>query len=150
MWDVHLRFKLLARLRTKTGASDNDHLRPMKKTIQAGARQERVPKKVGPLSRGAITGEQDAALLIALSDDVVEVLWRGWSQRFETKIVNDQQIGTQVGGQATVKGIIRAPAVEMLKHLVGINQQHIEALLTCFVSQRLAEMAFADPTWPAD
>ena len=85
-------------------------------------------------------GEQDAAPLIALVDNVVEVLGAGRQDRLEAKVVEDQELWLQVRVQAAGVGAIGATAVEMQEHLVCAGKQHIVAAAAGFVPQRLREV----------
>ena len=77
---AHLLFQLfqaLAALGAEALAGDDDHLGVVGQAVEPGRGEQRVAKEVGPLGRRTVAGEHDAALLVALVDDVVEVLRAG-------------------------------------------------------------------------
>ena len=89
----------------------------MRQAIQARRSQEGIAKQVGPLSGGAIAGQQNAPTLIALVDQVVQVFWRGRLQRLQPEVIQYQQVGTQTGSKTPLVTAIRA-SVEMAQQFV--------------------------------
>ncbi len=71
---------------TETGAGDGHDLGVMQEPVEPGHGQEGIAKKINPLSRGTVGSEQDAALLIAFGDDIVQVL-RGGRDAFRGRFL---------------------------------------------------------------
>lgn len=87
---AHLLFQLfqaLAALGAEALAGDDDHLGMMRQAVEPGRGEQRIAKEVGPLGGCAVAGEHDAALLVALVDDVVEVFRAGRGERLEPEVV---------------------------------------------------------------
>ena len=59
-------------------------------TIQAGTRQKRVAKEVGPFTRRTIGGQHDAAFFITFIDDVIQIFGHGRLQGLQAKIIQRQ------------------------------------------------------------
>jgi hypothetical protein len=66
----------LGALSSEAAAGDDDRVGPMGQAIQASRGKQRIAEQLQLLLRGAVAGEQDAAALVPLVDDVVEVLGR--------------------------------------------------------------------------
>lgn len=126
-------------LRPIAGAVDNQHFRAIPQTVQAGRRQERVEKDIGPLVRGAVAGQDDAALLVAPVDNVVQVAGRWRLERLEPEIVQHQQVRPQIGLQPAFPGAIGAATVEVLKQLGHGGEEGVKALSARLVNQCLGE-----------
>ncbi len=65
-------------------------------------------------------------------------------ERLEAEVIQHQQIRAQEGLKAAFVTAIRASAVELAQQFVGIGEEHIVALATRFVRQRLCQMRLAD------
>ncbi|MCZ7569800.1 MAG: hypothetical protein M5U01_14620 [Ardenticatenaceae bacterium] len=107
-------------------------------------------KEIVEFSRGAIAGEHDAALLVPLTDDSIQVFRARRAQGFEPEVVDDQQIWLQGGVQAPPVGVICAAGVELAKHVVSAGEQHGVPAPARFMGQSLSQMTFADARWAAD
>jgi hypothetical protein len=114
----------------------------MKKPIESGAGEQRIGKEIGPLAGSAVGSEQDTALLIAFSNDIIEVMRTWGGERLETEVVNDEEVRPQIGGETPLEGIIGASPVEMLEHAVSIDEKDSEALDTRCVGQPCCNMTF--------
>ena len=80
---------LLPSLRTlssEAASGDDDRVGPVGQAIQASRGKQRIAEQLRPLLRGTVAGEQDAAALVPLVDDVVEVLGRRRTERFEVRV----------------------------------------------------------------
>src|SRR5439155_14137734 len=65
-------------------------------------------------------------------------------ERLEPEIIDDEQIGPEVAGEAPLVGAVRAAAVEVGEHAARAGEEHVEAAPTGFVAERLREMRFPD------
>ena len=117
-----------AALGAETGAADDEHLGPIQEPVEARGGQQRVEEQIGPLIGSAVGGQQDAAVLVALVDDIVQIFWAGLLKRLEAEVIQDQQIRTQVERDPPFPGPIRPAAVEVLEHFLGVDEQHIQTL----------------------
>jgi hypothetical protein len=142
---MHLLFPSMWFLSSEAGTGDDDDLSAVSEPIQASRGQERIAEQVRPFLRGPVTGEQDTAAFVPLIDDVVEVLGGGGVERFETEVVQDQQIGAEVGLEAALQGVVGATAVEILEHAIGVDEQSGVATPTGLVGQGLGQMSLDAP-----
>jgi hypothetical protein len=140
----------LARLGTDTAPGGDQGLGIMCQAIQPRRGQERIAKAVGPLGGGPVTGGEDAARLVALVNDVIEIRGRGIDQGFQPEVVQDEQPRPQSPAQTFRPCAIRPAAMEMLQQLVGVDEEHVIALPARFMGERLGEMARAHAGRPAD
>ena len=125
-------------------AGDDDLVGVVRQPIQRGRGEERALEQVRPLGEGAVAGDDERALLVALVDDLVEVLGSGRVQGLEPEVVEDEQVGADVGGQAALVGAVGAAAVEVRQHPRGRDEQDVEATTAGLVTERLGEVALAD------
>ena len=82
----------------------------MGQPIETRRCEQGIAKERGPLGRGSIAGQHDAALFIAFVDDIVEVFGSRCSQRFEAEVIQDEQGWTQNTLQTPFQGVIGAAA----------------------------------------
>jgi hypothetical protein len=82
-------------------------------------------------------------MLIALVDHVIQILSRRRLHRLETEVVDDQQIGSGIAGEAFVVRAIGTPGMEVAQHFVGIGEDDVEATPTGFMGQGLGEMTLS-------
>ena len=68
----------------------------------------------------------------------------------QSGIIQNEQFGSHIQRQPPLETAIGPPTVQMRQHLVGVAEQHIKALSTRFVPERLRQMTFPDPAWPAN
>lgn len=129
----------------EAGAGDDDHLGPMQEPIQASRRQQRIAEQIGPLVRGPIAGQDDAATLITLVDEIVQVLRRWRAQRLEAKVVQHQQVRAQIGLESPFQGAIRPAAIQVLEEPIGVDEQGIIVPTAGFMNQGLRQVGF-DPS----
>ena len=141
---MHL-LPLLRALSSEAGSGDDDHVSTVGQAIQAGRGEQRIAEQLRPFLRGTIAGEQDAAALVPLVDDVVEVLRGRRSQWLEPEVIQHQQVGTEVGLEASFQSAVGTPPVEVLEHTIGVDEESGVAPSTGFVGQRLGEMGFDEP-----
>lgn len=125
-----------------TDTGKDEYFSLVAEAVEACGSEQGVEKDIGPFGRGAVAGEKDAALFIAAINDIVKVAGRWGLERFETEIVQHQQIWTQKSLEAALKGAIRSPPVKRLHQLGGRDEESIEALPTRFMDQSLSEVGF--------
>ena len=95
-------------------------------------------EEIWPFGGGAVGCQQDAAFFVTFVDDIVQVFRPRRLDRFETKVIENQQVRAQVGIDAAFQAAIRASAVDMLEHFLGGDEQHVKTLSRRFLSKRLA------------
>jgi hypothetical protein len=117
----------------------------MGETIQTGRSQQGFTEEIGPFFGGTIAGEQDATPLVSFVDDVVEVFRGRGEQWLESEVVEYQQIRTQVGLKPSFQSGVGTPAVDVLEHLVGVDEQDGVASAAGLVGQGLGEVGFDAP-----
>ncbi len=71
-------------------------------------------------------------------------------QRLEAEVVEHQQVGTQIGLEAPLQGAVGAAAIDVLEHLVGVDEQGGVATATRLVGQRLGQVGLAHAGGAAD
>ena len=147
-WD--LLSQASAALSAVAGAADDDHFGAIQQAVKPGRGQERIQEQVGPLIGGAVAGEQDAAALVALVNHIIQVFGARRLDRFETEIIQDEQIGAQVVAQPALPGAICPATVEVLEHFLDAHEKHIKALAGGFLTKRLSQMGFTHPGRAAD
>lgn len=136
--------------RSITGASHQQDLGAITETVKTSRGQERVKKNIRPLGGSAIARQYDAAFFVAAINDVVQVA-RSWRvQWLETKVIQHQQIGAQVGLQTAFISAIGPTAVNVLQHLGNGHEEGVKALPARFVDQSLRQVGFPSPGWAAD
>ena len=140
----------LAPLGSETAPSDNHGLGMRRQPIQPGGGQERIAKQVGPLRGSPVTGDQHAADFIALVHDIVEVRRGRVDQGFQPKVVEHEQLRAQIKLETLGPGPIGPATMEVLQHLVGVDEEHITLLSTRFMGEGLREVAVADPRGATD
>ena len=84
-------------------------------------------------------GQQNAAALVALVDDVVHILRRRRGKWLETEVIQHEQAGTQIVLEPLVESAICPAAVDVAQHLVGVGGEDIEALAAGLVSQGVGQ-----------
>ena len=62
---------------SEAAAGDDDGMSMVRETIQTGRGEERRVEEVGPFREVPVAGDENAALLIAGIDDVIEI-FGGW------------------------------------------------------------------------
>ena len=77
-------------------AGEDEDLGAVGQSVEARRGQEWIAEEVRPLGGRTVAGQQEAALLVALVDDIVEVFWRRGLERLETKVVQKEQVRAQV------------------------------------------------------
>jgi hypothetical protein len=102
--------------------TDENDLGAVKETVEASRGQERIAEKVRPLGRGAVRSEQDAAALVPFVNNIIQVLGRGRLERLEAKVVEDEQVGTEIGVEPSLPGTVGPATVEVLEHLVDTDE----------------------------
>ncbi len=108
-----------------------------------------IVEELGPLAGSAVAGEQNALLLVALGDDVVDVSRPVRARKWlEPEVVDHEQVGFEVGGEATLDGVVCAAGVEMSEHLVGVGEEDVEALARGFVRKGLRDVGLSDAALP--
>ena len=122
---------------------DDEHVSPMRQAIQPGGRKQWIGEPGSPLGRRTIAGQQNRAVLIAFVDHVIQVLSRRRLHGLEAEVIDDQQIGSGIAGEAFVVRAIGAPGMEVAQHFVSVGEDDIEAAPTGFVGQRLGEMTLS-------
>src|SRR6266704_2325520 len=143
-------FETGAVLGTITGSLDHHGLGPIKQTIQPSGSQKRIVENIGPLGRGTVGCQQNAALFVALVDDVVQVFGTGRLDGLEPEIVKNEQVRSQISGEAALQAAIGAATVDVLQHFLSGNEKDIEALAGGFLPKRLRDMGFSYPARAAD
>jgi len=116
----------------------------MGEPIETGRGQEWVvPEGLGPLGVVAVTGDQDRSPLVALADDLVEVLGFLGSKRPEAEVIEDQEVRSKIDREPSLVGSIGPTAVEMREHLLDGGKEHVVAPTTGLLTEGLGEMALA-------
>ena len=141
--DNHLLFQFFASLSAEAGAGNDDNCGAMRQTVKTGRSEQGIAEESRPFGRRPVAGQHDAALLIAFIDDVIEIFWARRGQRLEAKVIQDEQVWTQIALQAPFEGVVGATAIDLLQHLVGVDEEHVKALSTGFMGQGLGEMRLA-------
>ena len=80
---------------------------PVGQPVEGRRGEQGLAEEVRPLGPVAVAREQDRRLLVPLVDDVVEVLGAGRPERLEAEVVEDEEIGAQVAGEALLDGCRR-------------------------------------------
>ena len=114
----------------------------MHQAVQAGRGQKRISEQVWPFGGSTIAGDHDAPSLISLVNNVIQVFRRGWLKGLESKVVQDEQIRTQVAVQTPLPRTVCPASIQVLQHLVRVDEQNLEALPTSFLAKGLSEMRF--------
>ena len=122
---------------------DDEDVSTMGQSVQACRSEQRLLEKVRPLCEVAVAGEEDAAALVALADDVVEVLGGGRAQGLEPEVVEDEEVGTEVALQTSFEGAIGPSPIEVGQHLVGVEKEDIEALAASLVGQGVGQVGLS-------
>jgi hypothetical protein len=82
---MHLLFQVGGPTSPEAVAGDDEDVSAMTQAVQACGGQQGISKEIRPLFRGAVAGEHNAALLVALVDDVVKVFGSWGMHGFEIK-----------------------------------------------------------------
>jgi hypothetical protein len=120
----------------------DQRLRPMCQAIQSGGGEQGIPKQLRPLRRRSVARNHNAADLVAFVNHVIEVGGRRSGEGLEPEIIQDEEVGPDIGGQAALKGIVSPSPMQVRQHLVGGDKEHVEALPTGFVRKRLGKVTF--------
>src|SRR5262249_13795727 len=129
-------------------AGDHDLMRVMGESVKRRRREQRTLKQIRPLGEGAVRGDDERAAFVALIDHFVEVLWAGGGERFEAKVIEDQDVRSRVGEQSPLVCPIGAAAVQMAEHAGGRGKDDVEAAPTGFVAEGLRQVRLADAGRP--
>ena len=100
------------------------------------------PKRSGHSAR-SIRGQKDRAALIALVDDIVEILGPGRAQRLEPEVVEDEEIGAGIASEAGLARPVGATAGEVGEHLVSGDEEDLVAAAAGLVGESLRKVALA-------
>src|SRR3989449_378055 len=125
-------------------AGDDDLVGVVRQAVEGGGGEERALEQVRPLGEGAVAGDDERALLVALVDDLVEVLGAGRVQGLQSEVIEDEEVAAHVGGETAFVGAVGAAAVEVRQHPRCRDEQNVEASAAGFVTERLGEVALAD------
>ena len=68
----------------------------MDEAIQGRRCKKRVAEEFRPLLYRAVGGENQGSMFIALANDLVEVVRSGMAERFESPVVENQQVGLEI------------------------------------------------------
>ena len=71
--------------------------------VEGGGAEQSVGEGVAPLGEVEVGGDDGRALVIALGDEVVEVLVRRRTQGFEAEVIDDEQRHERRRGRALVR-----------------------------------------------
>jgi hypothetical protein len=108
-----------------------------------------IREETGPFAGSAAGSQQDAGVLVTLVDHVIQVFWAEGLKRFETEVILDQQIRSQVNIEAALPRALCPVTVETLKHFLSIEEQY-KSPLGFFLAEGLRKMALFYPGWSAD
>ena len=62
----------------------------MTKTIQRGSAQQLVGESIAPFAEVEVAGDDGGGAFITFGHQVMEVLIVGWTQRFQSEVVDDE------------------------------------------------------------
>ena len=95
-----------------------------------GGEQAVVRERLVPLAEVEIAGDDGARLLVALGDEVVQILVRRWSQGLQAKVIDDQQRHAGERGELALIGAggaggsleecVEAEAIRAIRSLVDL------------------------------
>jgi hypothetical protein len=85
----------------------------MSEPVECGRREQRALKQIGPFGECAVRRNDQCATFVPFIDHFIELLRPRRRQRFETEVVQDQDIGSRVGDAATPPA--RLPAASRLQ-----------------------------------
>lgn len=91
---------------------DLQHMGVVQEPIELGAGEERVAEQRGPLLERAI-GRDPGTTLVALADELVQVLRLVRAHRAEPKVVEHGEVDLREARQALVVGAIAASGAEL-------------------------------------
>jgi hypothetical protein len=129
----HLLFQLAPALGTEANPCDHDDLGTMSEAVESCGGQERITKEIGPFFGRTIAGQDNAAALITFINNIIQILRCRRAQWFEAKVVKDEKVWAQIGLQSTLITAVCAAAMDVLQHLVRIDEQDIETLAASLV-----------------
>ena len=109
-----------------------------------------MAEQVGPLRRGPVARDQDVARFAPFGHHIIEVGGDGIDQRLEPEVAQDEQCRAQIPAQVFRPRASRPTAMEMRRHLVGVDAEDVNTLSTRFMGQRLRQRALAHPGRAAD
>ena len=96
----------------------------------------------------AVGSEDDRAPLVALGDDLVELLGLGNSQGGQTEVIDDQQVRVEKLSQCLFPATIGTSCVEVSEQLRALDEQGGVTDSAGLISQRLGQMGLAHARWP--
>lgn len=118
------------------------------KAVDGGRAQDAVRKRIGPFRDVEV--RQRAFALVALGDDVVEVLVLGTLEGLESEIIDDQQIDRRQSGKEPVVAVCGPGGMKLGEHPSSGREQDIMAGSDRAVAQGLSDVTLAGPAGADD
>jgi len=111
--------------------------------VDGGGAQDAVWKRIEPFGDVEVRGHERAFALVALGDDIVEVLVLGTLEGLEAEVVDDQQIDRRQSGKEPVIAVCGPGGMQLGKHPGGGREQDVVAGTDRAVAQGLGNVTLA-------
>ena len=121
----------------------------MAEPVQQRVGLDGVAKQRHPLLQAAITGQHQRAFLIALVNDVVQIVGLLLGQGLEPKVVNDQKIIAAVVLDAAIAGEIGPGRFQSTEQARSLDVAHVMTAAYRLVSQSQGDVTLAHTHRPA-
>lgn len=112
----------------------------MGQPIQPGRGEQGSAEPLRPFGRGPMAGEQEAALFVALVEDLLEVFRPRRRQRVQPEVLQDEQRGPARPGEPPIERALGPAPGQMPEQVLRVRARHLEALATGGVAPGLCEM----------
>ena len=121
----------------------------MSQTIEGSAGKQVVVEGLGPLLKGAITGNDQRACFVPVADDLVQVLGSLRGEGMQPKVIQDEQVGSQDPAQQAGVGAIGPGSVEIGQQSMGRARKDAILTLERLNGQPVRQVTFPNSRWSA-
>ena len=91
----------------------------MGESIDRTLGEDRIVKERNPLVDGAVAGDDGGGATVALEDHLIQIAGLLCVQTAQSKVVDDQNVGSQQTSEHLLGGVIGAGLVEALQEVIG-------------------------------
>ncbi len=146
LFGLRLRGSAVAQPIASTG--DLNNFGVVEKAVENGRGGGRVVEELAPFFDGPVGGHQGGAVFVSAQDDLQEDFSGFGRQGFEAHVINDQQVGFEVAGQAAVQFGGRGLGLEFADQVKDGPIQCHKTGFNGVLADGLGQMVFAQTRRP--
>ena len=114
----------------------------MTEAVDGGRPQDAIREGVRPFRDIQVGGDDGAPALVAFRDHLMKILILDSRQWFETKVVDDQKIGTDEFGKLSFEAVGGPGGVDLGEHPGCVGKQNVIAFTDGTMAEGPGDVAF--------